>query len=105
MLDDPRVNFALETHGQAPGVNHLGIQVEDEAELAEVRDRFKATRGTVLDEGRTTCCYAESDKAWVTDPAGLVWEGFHTTGTSETFGRAAPPAASGGCCTPETGCC
>ena len=105
MLDDPRVNFALETHGQAPGVNHLGIQVEDETELAEVRDRFKATRGTVLDEGRTTCCYAESEKAWVTDPAGIVWEGFHTTGTSETFGRAAPPAASGGCCTPDTGCC
>lgn len=105
MLDDPRVNFAIEARSQSPGVNHLGIQVEDAVELAEVRSRFKATRGTVLDEGLTTCCYAESDKAWVTDPVGIVWEGFHTTGTSETFGHDAPTVQPGGCCTPDTGCC
>ena len=105
MLDDPRVNFAIAARSEAPGVNHLGIQVEDRAELAEVRSRFKGTGATVLDEGQTTCCYAESDKAWITDPGGIVWEGFHTVGTSETFGHDAPTAQPGGCCTPDTGCC
>lgn len=105
MLDDPRVNFALESRSQSPGLNHLGIQVENAEELAEVRHRFRSTRAAVLDEGQTTCCYAESDKAWVTDPVGIVWEGFHTTGASETFGHDAPPLPAGGCCAPDTGCC
>jgi hypothetical protein len=41
MLDDPRVNFAISMRGQKAGLNHLGIQVESEGELAEVYDRLK----------------------------------------------------------------
>lgn len=106
MLDDPRVNFAIEARSQSPGIAHLGIQAETPEELAEIRQRFGATYAPVLDEGKTTCCYAESDKAWVTDPVGVVWEGFHTTGASESFGKDAPSIpSSGGCCAPTDTCC
>src|SRR5262245_3087682 len=84
MLEDPRVNFAISMRGQKAGVNHLGIQVENESELAEVYGRLKTADGPVLDEGKTTCCYAQSEKAWIDDPAGIAWEGF--------LPRALPPS-------------
>jgi catechol 2,3-dioxygenase-like lactoylglutathione lyase family enzyme len=91
MLDDPRVNFAISTHsGNAPGVDHLGIQVEDGAELQEVYGRLKQAEGPVLEEGNTTCCYAQSEKSWITDPQGISWETFHTTGESTVYGNSAP---------------
>lgn len=40
MLEDPRVNFAISARGRAhAGLDHLGIQVEDEAALGEVYAR------------------------------------------------------------------
>jgi catechol 2,3-dioxygenase-like lactoylglutathione lyase family enzyme len=86
MLDDPRVNFAISARGAAPGVDHLGIQVEDRAELHEVYDRLKQAEWPVLEEGATTCCYAKSEKSWIADPQGVAWETFHTTGESTTYG-------------------
>ena len=81
MLDDPRVNFAVSSGKHArKGIEHLGIQVEDGAELAEVYDRLRIAGRPVLEEGKTTCCYAKSEKSWVTDPDGVIWEAFHTTG-------------------------
>ena len=86
MLEDPRVNFAISTHGK-PGLDHLGIQVESEAELGEVHERLKRAEGPVLEEGATTCCYAQSEKSWIIDPQGLAWETFHTTGESTVYGN------------------
>lgn len=86
MLDDPRVNFAI-SQGQAKrGIEHLGIQVETSEELGEVFARLKAAGGPVLEEGATTCCYATSDKSWIADPQGVVWETFHTTGDAVAYG-------------------
>lgn len=104
MLDDPRVNFAISTHnGTAPGIDHLGIQVEDPSELQEVHARLKTAEGPVLDEGNTTCCYAKSEKSWIVDPQGIAWEAFLTVGESTTYGDAAPLhqiREGGTCCTP-----
>ncbi len=86
MLDDPRVNFAISNRGARTGLNHLGIQVENEAELAEVYRRLKKADGPVLEEGKTTCCYAKSEKSWIDDPAGISWEAFLTTGESTNYG-------------------
>ena len=61
-------------------MNHLGIQVENEGELAEVYDRLNKAGAPVLEEGKTTCCYAKSEKSWIDDPAGISWETFLTTG-------------------------
>ncbi len=86
MLEDPRVNFAISARGAAPGVEHLGIQTENDEELREVYARLKSADAPVLEEGATTCCYAKSEKSWVNDPAGVAWEVFHTTGESAVYG-------------------
>lgn len=81
MLDDPRVNFAISAgRHAAQGIEHLGIQAEDAGELTEVYGRLKAADRPVLEEGRTTCCYARSEKSWIADPDGVVWEAFFTDG-------------------------
>lgn len=90
MLDDPRVNFAIQTRGARKGVDHFGIQVEDVAELHDVYGRLRAAEGRVLEEGRTTCCYAETEKSWIFDPEGIAWETFCTFGESPVYGRDAP---------------
>ena len=101
MLEDPRVNFAISQRDKVTGIRHLGIQVEDRAELAEVFSRVEHTRRPVLDEGRTTCCYARSEKSWVEDPQGVQWETFLTTGESTVYGGEAIEGASGKpCCQP-----
>lgn len=86
MLDDPRVNFAISQRADH-GVSHLGIQVENEAELAEVYGRLQAAERPILDEGATTCCYARSMKQWITDPQGIAWETFLTTGEAVDYGK------------------
>jgi catechol-2,3-dioxygenase len=86
MLDDPRVNFAISARGGKPGVQHLGIQVEDRAELAEVYERLRQTERAVIEEGATTCCYAHGEKSWIDDPQGVQWETFLTTGESTIYG-------------------
>jgi catechol 2,3-dioxygenase-like lactoylglutathione lyase family enzyme len=87
MLDDPRVNFAISTGRHAgSGIEHLGIQAESAEELAEVYGRLQQAGRPVLEEGETTCCYAQSEKSWITDPDGLVWEAFHTHGEATDYG-------------------
>jgi predicted enzyme related to lactoylglutathione lyase len=105
MLDDPCVNFAISTRGQEPGLDHLGIQVEDEAELQEVYGRLRKAGGTIIEQGATTCCYAKSEKSWIDDPAGISWETFLTSGTSTNYGdsfdREARIAHQKACCIPQ----
>ena len=89
MLDDPIVNFAISARGGTAGIEHLGIQVEDSAELAEVYTRLGNADAPVVAEGATTCCYAKSEKSWIADPQGVVWETFLTQGESTTYGTSA----------------
>ena len=109
MLDDPRVNFAISVGRHATkGIEHLGIQVESTDELGQVYDRLKQADRPVLEEGRTTCCYAESEKSWISDPDGIVWETFYTDGEATNYGAGpelsaiSDNAAEGKCCTPTT---
>lgn len=110
MLEDPRINFAISMReGAAKGIEHVGLQVEDEGELAEVYSRLKAADRPVLEEGATTCCYAKSQKSWIADPDGVVWEAFLTNGGSTTYGGspdleqlANADAATGACCVPQS---
>jgi catechol 2,3-dioxygenase-like lactoylglutathione lyase family enzyme len=85
MLDDPRVNFAISMRGNAPGLDHLGIQVENGAELQEVHGRLRQAGSAVLEVGATTCCYAKSEKSWIDDPTGIAWETFLTNGESTVY--------------------
>ena len=106
MLDDPRVNFAISTRGRQPGLDHLGIQVEDHDELTEIHARLHKAGGNVIEQGQTTCCYAKSEKSWIDDPAGISWETFLTTGESTDYGdgtgeRVARVAHEKSCCAPQ----
>jgi catechol 2,3-dioxygenase-like lactoylglutathione lyase family enzyme len=105
MLDDPPVNFAISTRGERAGIDHLGIQADDASELAALKARATAADLALLDEGETTCCYARSDKYWVTDPQGIAWEQFHTLADVPVFGRpkavASGAAAAQACCAPR----
>jgi catechol 2,3-dioxygenase-like lactoylglutathione lyase family enzyme len=110
MLDDPRVNFAISARGREAGLDHLGIEAESAEELADVYGRLKQADRPVLEEGATTCCYAKSEKAWISDPQGLLWESFFTTGESTVYGDdpALEAAGASACCTPTTpqgACC
>jgi catechol 2,3-dioxygenase-like lactoylglutathione lyase family enzyme len=94
MLDDPRVNFAVSTFGQATkGVDHLGIQVESPDELREIAGRLKAAEQPLVEQRDAACCYARSDKAWATDPNGLSWETFFTMGETTVYGEDLRPVA------------
>ena len=86
MLEDPQVNFAISQRDGKPGVQHLGIQAEDRAELEEVYGRLERAEGQVIEEGETTCCYAQSEKSWIEDPQGIQWETFLTTGEGTGYG-------------------
>jgi catechol 2,3-dioxygenase-like lactoylglutathione lyase family enzyme len=113
MLDDPRVNFAITTRGETKGVDHLGIQVEDDAELDEVYSRLQGAGAPMIEEGATTCCYAESEKSWIFDPEGIAWETFLTRGESPVYGNdlIKHGRQASACCTPqapakpESSCC
>lgn len=99
MLEDPRVNFAISLRGGAAGVNHLGLQVDDAAELEQMHSRLAAADGGVTEEKDVACCYARSDKYWTTDPAGVAWETFHSLGTVPFY------SAKDACGEGNTTCC
>jgi catechol 2,3-dioxygenase-like lactoylglutathione lyase family enzyme len=108
MLDDPRVNFAISSRGRTAGLDHLGIQADEGSELSAISDRLKAAGADTLDETSTTCCYAKSDKTWVTDPSGLRWETFHSFGESAIYGEDLAAPTDDSCCAPATAkasCC
>lgn len=104
MLQDPPVNFAISTRGSEVGVDHLGIQVESADELQALKAQATQADMAMLDEGETTCCYARSDKYWVTDPQGIAWEQFHTLDNIPVFSQKhtdQKPAAGPACCAPK----
>jgi catechol 2,3-dioxygenase-like lactoylglutathione lyase family enzyme len=121
MLDEPRLNFAISQRGGPAGVNHLGFQVDSGEELDALHENLEAADRAVVAEKGANCCYARSDKYWITDPAGIAWESFHTLGSIPMFGTsheepndAASEPALASCCGAATanvasnrraGCC
>ena len=108
MLDDPRVNFAISSESHATrGIEHLGIQAESADELQQVFGRLRQADAPVLEEGQTTCCYAQSEKSWTADPDGVVWEAFYTSGESVVYGDSpelsavSANASESSCCAPS----
>ncbi len=101
MLDDPRLNFAISARGQSAGLDHLGIQVEDDDALRAVSARLAQAGEQTREECDTTCCYARADKTWSEDPSGIRWETFHTHGESTVYGTDSA-SAHGACCSTGT---
>jgi hypothetical protein len=100
MLEDPPLNFAISTRGPAAGIDHLGIQTDNGQELLELKQRAQSADMALMEEGATTCCYARSEKHWVTDPQGIAWEHFQTLGNIPVFRERQDEPVAGGCCAP-----
>lgn len=105
MLEDPRVNFAISMRGGKPGIDHLGFQTDTAEELVELKARAEAADMALRDDGTATCCYAKSEKHWITDPQGIAWEQFHTLGDIPVFSEQAAQGQQKGpaCCAPSAG--
>lgn len=104
MLDDPMVNFAISQRSQQFGLDHIGIQADNESELATIKNRLEAAEMDIVSQEGTTCCYAKSDKHWVQDPSGIAWETYHTLESAITFNNNETQTndndANGACCAP-----
>ena len=87
MLDDPRVNFAISNRGLKAGLDHLGLQVETDDELTQMRGQVGKAEIAALDQTDASCCYARSDKYWITDPQGIAWETFRTLDSVPVYGH------------------
>jgi len=87
MLEDPRLNFAISQREGEGGVEHLGFQAENETELKEIYGRLARAERPVLEQKAVSCCYAKSDKQWISDPEGVAWETFMTHGAATVYGE------------------
>ena len=102
MLDDPLVNFAISQRGAKIGIDHIGIQVDNDAELNELKNRLEKAEMSIFSQEGAACCYAKSDKHWVQDPSGIAWETYHSMESIPTFNESASMQAAGACCAPMT---
>ena len=100
MLEDPRINFAISQRGAKAGVDHLGFQVDSDEELTALRKQIGDAEIAALDQPDATCCYARSDKYWITDPQGVAWETYHTLGEAEIYGASTKTGEGAACCAP-----
>ncbi len=104
MVEDPRINFAISQRGAKAGLNHLGLQVDTDEELDALRSQVAAAEISRHEQPDATCCYARSDKYWITDPQGIAWETYHTLGGIEIYGADARTKAgeAAACCAPPS---
>lgn len=103
MLEDPRLNFAISTRSKSTGINHLGMQADSDDELESIHANLQRADKSIVEEKGVSCCYARSDKYWITDPAGIAWESFRSLGTVPLY--AGGDEAAGSCGTSATNCC
>lgn len=101
MIEDPRINFAISARGADAGVNHLGLQVDTDEEFRAMRDQLSAADSSLVEETGANCCYAKSDKYWVTDPQGIAWETYHSLGSIPIFGSDRATESTDACCAPS----
>jgi catechol 2,3-dioxygenase-like lactoylglutathione lyase family enzyme len=100
MLEDPRINFAISKRGARVGVDHLGFQVDSDEELSALRKQVGDAEIAALDQPEATCCYAKSDKYWITDPQGIAWETYRSLGEAEIYGSDSKLEPGSACCSP-----
>jgi catechol 2,3-dioxygenase-like lactoylglutathione lyase family enzyme len=102
MMEDPRLNFAISQRGAKAGIDHLGFQVDTDAELAILRRQVAEAGIAARDQPGATCCYARSDKYWTTDPQGIAWETYHTLEQAEIYGaETREHEGAAACCSPR----
>ena len=102
LLDNPSINFAISSRGFKPGIEHIGIQAENEDEMSDIRSRLEQGAIETFDDGQTVCCYAESDKSWIRDPSGIPWETYFTMKEAQFFSEHDTEPSGSSCCSPDS---
>ena len=102
LVEDMSLNFAISTRGYEKGVNHLGIQYQSDEALLNAQKSFEQSAIQGREEMDATCCYKHSNKYWVNDPDGIVWEHYHSMEDIELFGKDMKDGGDA-CC--DTSCC
>jgi len=95
--------------GQPTLMDHLGVEVEETAQVDAATERLKAAGLATFEENDTDCCYAVQDKVWVHGPGQEPWEVYVGKGEGQSMDNTAPQdgsacCSSGStaeCCTPE----
>jgi len=102
LVDDLSLNFAISTRGYEKGVNHLGVQYESDDALLKTQRLFESNGIKGKEDKGAVCCYKKSNKYWLEDPTGIVWENYHSMDDIEVFGVDGDNT-SDGCCVPTFG--
>jgi catechol 2,3-dioxygenase-like lactoylglutathione lyase family enzyme len=78
-ITEPPLNLTLNYSGEVMdkgALNHLGIEVQDTAQVLAAKKRFVEAGLVTVDEMNVDCCFALQDKVWIADPDGNRWEVF-----------------------------
>ncbi|HEX6513010.1 MAG TPA: ArsI/CadI family heavy metal resistance metalloenzyme [Chloroflexota bacterium] len=108
IADPPLKLVLIQNPGASGRLNHLGVEVFDQADVVAAHDRLVADGLEAANEDGVTCCYAVQDKVWVSDPDGAPWEVYTVLEHAEdmgTAGNAIPVGASSGPCAAQGDAC
>jgi catechol 2,3-dioxygenase-like lactoylglutathione lyase family enzyme len=85
-IDQPPLKLVLFENPEAgERLNHLGVEVFEQADVTAATERLKAAGMADKVEDGETCCYATQDKVWSVDPQGTRWEWYRILEDSESF--------------------
>ena len=84
-VDDMKVNFAITEQRENLGLDHLGLEVETDSELAESEERLSIAGRPMVATEDVHCCFARLQQAWTIDPQGILWESFRNEGESDLY--------------------
>lgn len=85
-IDEPPLKLVLFENADATErLNHLGVEVFDQKDVADATSRFVEAGIAGAQEIANTCCFATQDKIWSVDPQGARWEWYTVLEDSETF--------------------
>jgi catechol 2,3-dioxygenase-like lactoylglutathione lyase family enzyme len=112
IADPPLKLVLIENPGAESRLNHLGVEVEDQAAVEAAKNRLVGEGLVKLTEEGVTCCYAVQDKVWAVDPDQAPWEFYTVLAHADTMGGGADPLASHessqvgcGCGAAQESCC
>jgi catechol 2,3-dioxygenase-like lactoylglutathione lyase family enzyme len=66
-------------------INHLGVEVDEVAEVAEAEKRLSQSGLNTSGVEETICCFAEKTETWVQGPDNVSWEWYVKQGDTETM--------------------
>jgi hypothetical protein len=91
MLEDPKLNFAISQRSQTPASTILGSRPRALKSWKGIHANLQQADHSIVAEKGVHCCYAKSDKYWVTDPQGIAWESFARSATFQSSANRITP--------------